>query len=193
MKWTLLAMTLALATLGFGGCGGTEPQTPEKKDALRAEADAALTTMKAADPSLEEFLNKAYGYVVFPNVGKGGFIAGGAFGRGEVYKGGRLVGYATIEQGTIGLQAGGQNFAEVIAFENEEAFNRFTSNRLELTAQASAVALKAGAAAQAKYTNGVAIFTYVKGGLMVEAAVGGQRFTFKPIDRADERSEKIEK
>jgi lipid-binding SYLF domain-containing protein len=182
-----MTLTLAFATLGIVGCGGAEPQSPEKKDALRAESDAALTTMRAADPSLEEFLNKAYGYVVFPNVGKGGFIAGGAFGRGEVYRGGRLVGYATIEQATIGLQAGGQNFAEVIAFENEDAFNRFTSNRLELTAQASAVALKSGAAAQAKYTNGVAIFTYIKGGLMAEAAVGGQRFQFKPAERASDR------
>jgi lipid-binding SYLF domain-containing protein len=94
-----------------------------------------------------------------------------------------MVGFATIEQATIGLQAGGQNFAELIAFENEEAFNRFTSNRFEATAQASAVAIKTGAAAAAKYTNGVAIFTYVKGGLMAEASVGGQRFTFQPAEK----------
>ena len=75
------------------------------------------------------------------------------------------------------------NFAELIAFENEEAFNRFTSNRYEATAQASAVAIKTGAAAAAKYTNGVAIFTYIKGGLMAEASVGGQRFTFQPAER----------
>ena len=180
MNRSLTVITLGLVALGFAGCGGTAPQTEEKKDALIAEAEAAQATMQAADSSLEEFLNKANAYVVFPNVGKGGFIAGGAFGRGAVYKGGRVVGYATIEQATIGLQAGGQNFAELIAFENEEAYNRFTSNRFELTAQASAVALKAGAAAAAKYTNGVAIFTHTKGGLMAEAAVGGQRFTFQP-------------
>ena len=183
MNRLLIAMTVAFATLGFAGCGGTAPQSEEKKDALHAEADAALTSMKAADNSLEGFLDKSYGYAIFPNVGKGGFIAGGAFGRGEVYRRGQMVGFATMEQATIGLQAGGQNFAELIAFENEEAFNRFTSNRFEVTAQASAVAIKTGAAAAAKYTNGVAIFTYVKGGLMAEAAVGGQRFTFQPAER----------
>jgi len=183
MNRSLIALTLAFATLGFAGCGGTAPPTEEKKDALHLEAEAALATMNAADSSLESFLDRSYAHVVFPNVGKAGLIAGASFGRGEVYKGGRVVGYATLEQGTIGLQAGGQNFAEIIAFENEEAYNRFTSNRFELTAQASAVAIKTGAAAAAKYTNGVAIFTHTKGGLMVEAAVGGQRFTFQPAER----------
>jgi lipid-binding SYLF domain-containing protein len=176
----LLAVVLAAATLGMTGCS-TAPPSEEKKDALHDAAQLTLKEFYAEDPSLRSFLDKSYGYVDFPSVGKGGFIFGGAYGRGEVYRGGELIGYADISQGSVGLQAGGQTFAEVIAFENKEAFDRFTNNRLEPTAQASAVILKSGAAASAKYANGVAIFVKPKSGAMVEASVGGQQFTFTPI------------
>jgi lipid-binding SYLF domain-containing protein len=162
------------------GCQ-TAPKTEEKKVALEKNADATLADMKADDPSFERFLNNAYGYVVFPTVGKGGLVVGGAYGRGAVYEQGRQIGWADITQGTFGLQAGGQSFSEVICFENKAALDRFVTQKYELTAQASAVALKSGAAANAKYTDGVAVFTHVKGGLMAEAAIGGQRFSFSPL------------
>ena len=175
----MVALAFAGAAMTLGGCS-TTPKSEADKDALVSEADATLKSMEAADPSLRDFLQKSYGYAVFPSIGKGGLVVGGAYGRGAVYRNGKHVGYASMEQATVGAQIGGQNFAEIVAFENEDAYNRFTSNRFELTAQVSAVALKSGAAAAAKYTNGVAVFVYVKGGLMAEAALGGQRFTFSP-------------
>src|SRR5690606_34069387 len=111
---------------------------------------------KNADSSLQGFLDKSYGYAVFPDVGKGGLGLGGAYGRGQVFEQGRLIGYCDLSQATIGLQAGAQTYSELIVFENKEALDRFTSGRFEFSANASAVALKAGAAAAADYTNGVA-------------------------------------
>ena len=181
----LLAWMLAGAGIGMfiSGCA-TAPKTDKDKVVLHNEVEGQLNVMKAQDPSFEDFLRNAYAYAVFPNVGKGGLGVGAAFGRGEVYENGEMIGHAALEQGTIGLQIGGQNYAEVIAFQGKSALDRFTSNRLEVTAQASAVALKSGAAKTARYTDGVAIFVNVKGGLMAEAAVGGQRFTFTPETRS---------
>jgi lipid-binding SYLF domain-containing protein len=175
----LIALLFTGAGMGLVGCP-TAPQTEAKKDALHSEVEATLNAAKATDPSLDDFLDKAHAYVVFPNVGKGGFIVGGAYGRGEVYEQGRMIGHADITQGSVGLQAGGQTFSQIIALENKAALDRFTSNRLELAANASAVALNTGVAATARYTDGVAVFTRSKGGLMAEASVGGQQFSFTP-------------
>jgi lipid-binding SYLF domain-containing protein len=144
-------------------------------------SDATLMHMKADDPGLETFLKNAYGYVIFPAVGKGGLIVGGAYGRGQIYEQGNLIGYSDITQATIGAQVGGQEFSEIIAFENKPALDKFVTTKYELSASASAVILKSGAAANAKYTDGIVIFTQVKGGAMLEAAVGGQRFNFAPL------------
>jgi lipid-binding SYLF domain-containing protein len=117
--------------------------------------------------------------VIFPSVGKGGVIVGGAYGRGEVYEQGQLVGYADVTQATVGAQLGGQTFSELIVFENREAMDRFKRGNFEFAANVSAVALKAGAAAAARYTNGVAVFVKPEGGAMFEASIGGQKFTFQ--------------
>lgn len=180
MKQAMIVVTLLIAMAQIVGCS-TPPRTEAKKDQLAVESKAAIDGMQATDASFDDFLDKSYGYVVFPNVGKGGLIVGGAYGRGEVYEQGKLIGYADITQATLGLQAGGQAFSEVIVFENKAALDRFINNKYEVAAQASAVALSSGAAANAKYTDGVAIFTHVKGGLMAEASVGGQRFNFAPL------------
>jgi lipid-binding SYLF domain-containing protein len=180
----LIALLFTGAGMALVGCP-TAPQTEAKKDALHSEVESTLSTAKATDPSFDDFLDKAHAYVVFPSVGKGGFIFGGAYGRGEVYEGGRMIGYADITQGSVGLQAGGQTFAQIIAFENKAALDRFTSNRLELAANASAVALKSGVATTARYTDGVAVFAWSKGGLMAEASIGGQQFSFTPADRRE--------
>ena len=176
-----MSVLACLVCLAFQFSCTTAPKTEEKKDALAMNVEKTLADMKTDDPSFGDFLDKTYGYVIFPTVGKGGFGVGASYGKGEVYEQAKMIGYADITQVTVGLQAGGQAFAEVIVFENKAALDQFVSNKYELAAQASAVALKSGAAANAKYTDGVAIFSYVKGGLMAEASLGGQRFNFSPV------------
>ena len=135
--------------------------------------------MTREDPSLQRFLDKAYGYAVFPSVGKGGAGVGGAYGRGVVFDHGQPVGYSDLSQVTVGFQLGGQEYAELIAFENEDALNKFKTGKFAFSANASAVALKAGAADAVNYDNGVAVFTKPEGGLMFEASIGGQKFSYK--------------
>jgi lipid-binding SYLF domain-containing protein len=176
---TFYAVALASLIVALSGCA-TAPKSEPERDALRTEADATLKRMTAEDPGLRDFLERAYGYVVFPEVGKGGLIVGGSYGRGVVYEQGQFAGYADITQATVGLQAGGQSFSELIVFENKESMDRFKYGKMKLAANASAVALKAGAAGSAKYDDGVAVFTRPRGGLMFEAAIGGQEFGFVP-------------
>lgn len=180
MKQAVFFVAALILVVNLIGCT-TAPKTEAKKESLAIDVRATVDQMNIDDATFKDFLNKSYGYVVFPSVGKGGLIVGGAYGRGEVYEQGKLIGYADITQATVGLQAGGQSFAEVIAFEDKAALDRFINNKYEVAAQASAVALKSGAAGAAKYTDGVVIFTHVKGGLMAEASIGGQRFNFSPI------------
>jgi lipid-binding SYLF domain-containing protein len=112
-------------------------------------------------------------------VAKGGAIVGGAYGRGEVYEQGKMVGWADLTQATIGTQLGGQSFSELILFENKAALDNFKNGKLKFAANASAVAMKSGAADSAKYTDGLLVFVEPIAGLMVEAAVGGQSFSYQ--------------
>ena len=122
--------------------------------------------------------------MVFPSVIKGAVAVGGAHGDGALFKrGGIPVAKAAVTQVTIGLQAGGQSFSEIIFFENEKVFEDFKDGDFSLTAQISAVALAEGAAKAARYTNGVAVFTATNTGLMFEASVGGQKFSVKPLEK----------
>ena len=154
-----------------------------QKDTLEAEAQAAIKRANSIDPGFAAFLDKAYAYVVFPSVGKGGAIVGGAFGRGIVYERGQMIGYAKVEQANIGLQLGGQTYTEIVAFENKAALDRFRSGALKFAANASAVAVKSGAATEAKYQDGIVTFTNPNGGLMFEASVGGQQFGYQPANQ----------
>ena len=128
---------------------------------------------------MEKHFNEAYGYVIFPNVGKGAIGVGGAAGNGIVYEGGKEIGAAKLTQVSIGFQWGGQAYREIIFFENKAAMDDFKGNNFEFAAQASAVAVTAGASADANYEDGVMVFTMQKGGLMYEASVGGQKFKFE--------------
>ncbi len=154
-------------------------------------------------PSVQPFFKNAYGYAVFPTIGKGGIGIGGAHGEGKVYRGGKVTGKTSMTQLTVGAQLGGQAISEIIFFQDDRAYKDFTSGNFEFGAQASAVAITAGAQAKAgtegagtsasgggtagaqvaKYHKGMAVFTHAKGGLMYEASVGGQKFKFEPIGK----------
>ncbi len=169
----MIAFLLAASSTAFAG--------ELSEEQLAADVREAMTRFAEKDSTFEPTLKTLVGYAVFPEVAKGGFIVGGAGGRGEVYEGGRLIGHAKLSQGTIGAQIGGQKFAEVILFKRKSALTRFKKNRLELSAQATANAADQGAAAKAKYADGIAIIILPTAGLMAEASVGGQRLKFIPL------------
>ena len=150
-----------------------------------AKARETVTLFKKTDPGLNRFFSSAYGYAVFPSIGKGAIGVGGAGGKGLVYRGGKIQGGSKMTQITVGFQFGGQEYSEVIFFEDADAYDRFVNKKYQFAAQASAVALKSGISADAKYTEGVAVFTIAKGGLMYEASVGGQKFKFVPLKDLD--------
>ena len=145
-------------------------------------------------------LQSAFGYALFPKIGKGGVGIGGAHGKGRVYEQGKHIGDTSMTQLTVGLQLGGQVYSELILFEDERAFKEFTNGNFEFGADANAIAITAAAGAHAgttgtstnasagkkdakttgAYRKGVAVFTVAKGGLMYEASVGGQKFSYKP-------------
>ncbi len=157
-------------------------QSDSKKKEIIAESEEAKSEFIKADKEMSKLFDKAYGYVIFPNVGKGGLGVGGAAGNGSVYEKGIQIGTAKLTQVSIGFQAGGQAYREVVFFEEKKTMDRFKDNRIEFTAQVSAVAAASGASANAKYVEGVMVFTMAKGGLMYEASVGGQKFKFEVND-----------
>jgi lipid-binding SYLF domain-containing protein len=158
----------------------------------------AITVFKGAGES-SEYFKKAYGYAVFPSIGKGGMVVGGAHGTGHVYVAGKVVGESSMNQISVGLQLGGQVYSQIIFFEDKRAFDEFTSGNFEFGADASAVAITAAASAGTStggssasvsggehdaatagaYHKGMAIFTVAKGGLMYQAAVAGQKYSYK--------------
>ena len=173
--------------------------------ALADDVDTAIENFRGAGAG--DFIDNAFGYAVFPSIGKGGIGIGGAHGKGEVFVGGKKVGKTKMSQITYGLQLGGQVYSQMIFFRDERAFDDFASGNFEFGAQATAVALTAGAQAststggggnastgtdadsskvnanekQYDGRSGMAIFTIAKGGLMYEATLGGQKFKYEPI------------
>jgi lipid-binding SYLF domain-containing protein len=179
----LLVAATSLFLAQLPAQAGWNPLAREKAGDQPAEnlkTAEAIASFKNSDPSMQVFFDKARGYAIFPTVGKGGMGIGGAYGKGEVYEKGKLIGYSSLTQLTLGFQLGGQAYSEIIFFKDKAALERFTSGNFEFSAQASAVAATAGASADAAYNNGVAIFTLAKGGLMYEASVGGQKFSYTP-------------
>jgi lipid-binding SYLF domain-containing protein len=149
-------------------------------DDLNNEAAQAIGAFKKADPGLTNFFRDAVGYVVFPSVGKGGFIVGGAHGDGVVYEKGNTVGRASLTQASVGAQAGGQSFAEVVFFESSQALAAFKEGKFQMSSDMSAAAAGEGISRSTKYKNGVAVFTLAKKGIMVSASIGGQKLKFEP-------------
>lgn len=147
---------------------------------LIEDSEKALASMIEKAPKLQSFKDKSYGYAVFPKVTKAAVGIGGAGGKGIVFKGHVPTGESTLSQATIGFQLGGQQYMEVIFFENESAYKNFTNKKVKFDGQASAVAISAGASVDVAFKGGMAVFTQTKGGLMYEASIGGQHFSFKP-------------
>jgi lipid-binding SYLF domain-containing protein len=155
-----------------------------------------------SSPSVQPFFKNAYGYAVFPTVGKAAFIVGGAFGEGQVYRGGKATGSAKLVHASIGWQLGGKAYSEIVFFQDKRAYDTFIGGEFAFDAKASAVAITAGASAQAgtagssasatagpktsaqseaNYKNGMATFVHHKGGLMGALALGGQKFSYTPF------------
>ncbi len=171
MRTALLGTLLGLTLLA----------PPGRAQGNDADARAVIAKFKEKKPELAKFFSNARGYAVFPTVGKGGIGLGGARGKGYVYERGKLIGRSTLTQVTIGLQLGGQAYSEIVYLEDHDAMESFKRGRLKLDGQASAIAVTARASLDLAYRNGVAIVTMAKGGLMYEASVGGQKFSFKPL------------
>ena len=153
-------------------------------DKNRKDKKANDKTIKALNKfkkisSLKTYFKKARGYAVFPNVGKGGIGIGGARGKGEVFEKGKVIGSTSLTQVSIGFQLGGQAFSQIIFFKDKKSLERFTQGNFEFGASASAALISEGANASADYSDGVAVLTYSKGGLMYEASIGGQKFSYE--------------
>ncbi|WMI68089.1 lipid-binding SYLF domain-containing protein [Mangrovimonas sp. YM274] len=150
-----------------------------KDQKIIEEADKAVATLLEVNPGLREYFDKSAGCVVFPNVGKGGLIIGGASGNGVLYEYGHKKGMASVKEISVGAQIGGQALIEVIFFETKEEVDKFKESKFEFDAGISATALTEGKSLDMKYKDGVAVFTHTKGGLMAEVSVGGQKFKYK--------------
>lgn len=172
-------MTLSITNLASKIFSALEKESEALKE-LNEDVQATVKRMSSQDPGLEQMLENAHGYVVFPSVGKATAIVGGAYGKGEVFQRGNLIGYAALVQVTLGIQLGGQTFSEIIAFESPQALNRLKQGKVAFAANTSAVLVKAGAAATARYEKGAAVFVSTDGGMMLEAAIGAQKFFFRP-------------
>ncbi len=171
-------LKFVMVLTAFVTAGTVTGQSTSKEKKLVRDCTEAKADFINTDGLMKNLFSNAYGYVIFPNVGKGGIGIGGAAGNGIVYQGGKIIGKAKLTQVSIGFQFGGQSYREVIFFESKSDLDRFKENKIEFSAQASAVAVTAGVSANVKYKEGVMIFTQQKGGLMYEASVGGQKFNY---------------
>ncbi|GAB6194105.1 lipid-binding SYLF domain-containing protein [Desulfocastanea catecholica] len=171
---------------------------------VAAEVKDYSSTIKVFkdSPAVTKFFDNSYGYAVFPLIGKAGFVVGGSYGEGQVYRGDTVTGRSTVIEGSIGFQMGGKAFSEIIFFQDKRTYDEFTSGDFEFDATAQAIVITAGAEAkvgtggvgagatagpktgvqaETDYVNGMASFVHAKGGLMYEFSLGGQKFTFEPL------------
>jgi lipid-binding SYLF domain-containing protein len=172
-------ISLTAIVLAFCACA-TAPKTAGDKRSLEDEASNTLATMIQKDPGLDARLRSSAGYAVFPSIGKGGFIAGAAYGRGILYERGRPVGFVELNQGSIGAQIGAQTFAELIVFMDPNKVSELKTGEFSLGANVSGVVLTTGAAATAQFDGGIGVFVMPKGGAMAELSVSGQQINFQP-------------
>jgi len=178
MVTTMKRQSISLITILVVAFAGASRAADEKAE-LTAEVNAAKATLLKTDAGLKDIMEKAKGYVLFPSVAKGGLGVGAAADTGQLIEKGKAVGEAKLRQVSVGFQAGGQAYIELICFEDQTSLDNFKKENFEFSAQVSAVAVTAGVAKNAKYEKGIMVLTLAKGGLMYEASVGGQKFKFK--------------
>jgi len=175
-------LRVAVALIGFVSAAAyAAGWNPEGQSEQLEAAQETIAMFKSTDPGLAAFFDKAYGYAVFPTVGSGGFWIGGAHGTGVVYEQGKVVGRTSLTQVTFGFVFGGQAYSELLFFRDKAVLDNFKAGNAEFSAEASAVIATTGAAAKTSYNNnGVAVFVHVKGGAMLSASIGGQKFSYQP-------------
>jgi lipid-binding SYLF domain-containing protein len=176
MKAKIIVAGLCLAIV-LAGCT-TMPERPETRAVLSAEVNEAITIFKERDPEIQRFIEKSYGYAVLPKVFKGALWFGGAYGKGEVYEQGKMVGYCSMSQATLGFSLGGEYFREIVFFKEKNDLDVFKTEEYTFSAQVTGVAATIGAAAKADYKKGMAVFIATDAGLMVDASLGGQKFNY---------------
>lgn len=172
-------LLISAVGIAFLAACATAPNTVVDRSDLKRDANSALSLARSGHNSFDSIILAAPGFAVFPSVGKGGAVAGGAYGRGIVYKNGTQIGYTDLSQATIGFQLGGQRYTEILVFESANALDRFRQGNYQFSSQATAVALQSGEGTNARFEDGVAVFTMAETGLMFEAAVGGQKFSYE--------------
>jgi len=163
------------------GAAVAAPFEKKSEKERTAEVLEVIKKFKEKDPTILDFFLEAEGYAVYPTVGKAGIGVGAAVGKGMVYQKDLLIGTSRLKQVTVGLQLGGQTYSEIVFFETAKALAKFKTGKFELGAKVSAIAISKGAAEGAEFSNGIAVFTMTKKGLMYEAAVAGQHFSFEPV------------
>ena len=177
-KKVVLTLTLSILVVFpmIFACAGWDPNREQKEETA---VQVTIASFKKADPTMKIYFDNAYGYAVFPSVGKGGYFLGGGYGKGKVFEQGDFVGHSRIVNLTVGAQIGGQSYSEIIFFKNKAALDDFKTGNYEFAAQASAVFVTQGASKDHHYNSGVAVFTMPKAGAMAEATIGGQKFSFE--------------
>jgi len=183
MRKVFLLTFVIIFLSGSYASAGWDPDKLEKiSTSKKAKVEATIDMFLEEDPDLQRFFDKSYGYAIFPTVGKGGIGIGGAYGKGVVYEGEKVIGKTSLKQLSYGFQLGGQGYSEIIFFKDKAALETFIDGNYEFGAGVSAVAMTAGASADTDYSKGVAVFTMTKGGLMYEATVSGQKFSYQPFE-----------
>jgi lipid-binding SYLF domain-containing protein len=180
MNRIMLAAILSAGTLVLVSCS-TVPQTTEAKAVLSAEITEAIAVFKEKDPEIMRFFDSSYGYAVLPKVLKGAIWFGGAYGKGEVFEQGKMVGFCDMKQASLGFSFGGEYFREIIFFKDKVDLDRFKTEEYTFSAQVTGVAATAGAAAKTDYKAGMVVFIATDKGLMVDASLGGQKFNYVPL------------
>ncbi len=178
MKAKISVLGLCLAIIS-AGCS-TAPERQEAKDVLSSEVKEAIAIFKDKDPDIQRFFDTSYGYAVLPKVLKGALLIGGAYGKGEVYEQGKMAGYCSMTQATLGFSLGGEYFREIIFFKEKGDLDAFKTEEFTFSAQVTGVAATIGAAAKADYKSGMAVFVTPDKGLMVDVSLGGQKFRYVP-------------
>lgn len=179
MKAKMFLPVLAVMALAMAGCENTGtmatgPNSESHGAAIHERARAALEQMEAADASLRDRINNAYAYAIFPEVGQAAVGIGGAGGHGVVFQQGNPIGYATLHEGSVGAQIGGNTYSELILFKDADSMAAFRNGNLTLGADAQATLVKSGAAATGQFVHGTQVFVLPKGGLMAGVAIDGQ-------------------